>query len=139
MRSNANKQLGTVRIERMGKLLRTTGPERTLVEGFRRPSLTGGLEELVRSASGFSTLDLDLIEEVLQRYDIATLWAAVGWFLEHFQHTFYVPESMLERLEQHRPVSPHYLERDLRGGALLNRWNLILPETLTSLEEPNEH
>jgi hypothetical protein len=43
----------------------STGPERTLVEGFCRPSLAGGLEKLVRSASGFSTLDLDLLEKVL--------------------------------------------------------------------------
>lgn len=134
----AGEQLGTLRVERQGRLLRTTGPERTLVEGFRRPALVGGLEELVRSASGFSTLDLDLIEKVLQAYAIANLWAAVGWFLERFQQTFYVPESMLTRLERHRPVSPHYLERDRRGGTLAIRWNLILPVSVAKLEEPNE-
>jgi predicted transcriptional regulator of viral defense system len=138
LRSAAGEQLGTLRVERQGRLLRTTGPERTLVEGFRRPSLAGGLEELVRSASGFSTLDLGLLEKVLNRYDIANLWAAVGWFLEHFQQTFYVPESMLERLEQHHPRSPHYLERHHRGGSLAARWNLILPEALFNLEEPDE-
>ena len=139
MRSGANKHLGTQRVERQGRLLHTTGPERTLVEGFRRPSLAGGLEELVRSASGFSTLDLDLLVKVLDRYAIANLWAAVGWFLERFQQAFYVPEKMLERLSQHRPRSPHYLERDRRGGALAARWNLILPEALARLGEPDEH
>lgn len=59
-RSAAGEQLGTQRVERKGRLLRTTGPERTLVEGFRRPALAGGLEESVRSASGFSTLALSL-------------------------------------------------------------------------------
>ena len=138
MRSAANEQLGTMRVERQGKLLRTTGPERTLVEGFRRPALVGGLEELVRSASGFSTLDLDLLEKVLHEYAIANLWAAAGWFLERFQQTFYVPERILERLALHRPRSPHYLERDRRGGALSARWNLILPEALARLGEPDE-
>ena len=118
--------------------MRTTGPERTLVEGFRRPGLVGGLEELVLSASGFSTLDLDLLEKVLHKYAIANLWAAVGWFLERFQQAFYVPEIMLERLAQHRPRSPHYLERNRRGGVLAARWNLILPEALASLGEPDE-
>jgi len=127
MRSAASQQLGTLRVERQGRLLRTTGPERTLVEGFRRPALAGGLEELVRSAGGFSTLDLDLLEKVLQGYNIANLWAAVGWFLERFQQAFYVPESMLERLAENRPRSPQYLERDRRGGSLAARWNLILP------------
>jgi predicted transcriptional regulator of viral defense system len=138
LRKVAGEQLGTLRVEWRGRVLRTTGPERTLVESFRRPSLAGGLEELVRSASGFSTLDLDLLEKVLSKYDIANLWAAVGWFLERFQQTFYVPESMLERLEQHRPRSAHYLERDRRGGSLAARWNLILPEVLFNLEEPDE-
>ena len=132
------KQLGTVRVEQQGRLLRTTGPERTLVEGFRRPSLAGGLEELVRSASGFPTLDLDLIEKVLHGYAIANLWAAAGWFLERFQKTFYVQEKFLEHLSQHRPRSPHYLERNRRGGFLVARWNLILPEALSRLEEPDE-
>ena len=138
MRSAAGERLGTLRVERQGRFLRTTGPERTLIEGFRRPALAGGLEELVRSANGFSTLDLDLLEKVLHAYAIATLWAAVGWFLECFQKTFYVPEKMLERLAQHRPRSPHYLQRDRRGGTLAARWNLILPETLTKLGEPDE-
>jgi predicted transcriptional regulator of viral defense system len=138
MRAAASEQIGTLRVERQGKLLRTTGPERTLVEGFRRPALAGGLEELVRSASGFSTIDLDLLEKVLQGYNIANLWAAVGWFLERFQQDFYVPERMLERLAQQRPRSPHYLERNHRGGALAARWNLILPEALASPGEPDE-
>jgi len=138
IRSAANEQLGTLRVERQGKLLRTTGPERTLVEGFRRPALAGGSEELVRSASGFSILDLDLLEKVLREYSIANLWAAVGWFLERFKRDFYVPDKMLERLAQHRPRSPHYLERGRRGGALASRWNLILPEALASLGEPDE-
>jgi len=138
MRSAASEKLGTLRVERQGRLLRTTGPERTLLEGFRRPALAGGLEELVRSASGFSTLDLDLLEKVLDGYAIANLWAAVGWFLERFQLAFYVPEGMLEHLAKHRPRSPHYLERDRRGGALARRWNLILPEALARLGEPDE-
>jgi hypothetical protein len=96
------------------------------------------LEELVLSASGFAILDLDLLEKVLHGYSTANLWAAVGWFLERFQQTFYVPDKMLERLAQNRPRSSHYLERDRRGGALAARWNLILPEALTSLGEPDE-
>lgn len=135
---DANQQVGTVRIERQGRMLRTTGPERTLVEGFRRPALAGGLEELVNSASGFATLDLDLLEDILQRYAVASLWAAAGWFLERFQRTFYVPEDMLERVAQHCPRSPHYLERDRAGGAYASRWNLILPERLENLVEPDE-
>jgi len=130
MLSISSRDSGIRRIERRGKILTATGPERTLVEGFRRPSLAGGLEELVLSAAGFSTIDLDLLEAVLDRYDIANLWAATGWFLERFQASFYVSDEALLRMERRRPRSPQYLERSRRGGWLASRWNLILPNTL---------
>ena len=139
LRAAVCEQLGTLRIERQGKLLRATGPERTLVDGFRRPALVGGLEELVQSASGFATLDLDLLEKILRTYAAANLWAATGWFLERFQRTFYVTEKVLDRMTQQRPRSPQYFERDRRGGVLATRWNLILPEALASMGGPDEH
>lgn len=132
------RALGTRRVERRGRLVEVTGPERTLVDGFRRPALAGGLEELVTSASGFATMDLKLVEEVLRRYGAANLWAAVGWFLDRFQKTFHVSEAVLKRLERHRPQSPQYLERGTRGGVLAHRWNLIVPEALAGSGEPDE-
>ncbi len=135
LRAERNRYLGTRKVERRGRLLQTTGPERTLVEGFRRPALAGGLEELVRSANAFPTLDLHLLEEILRRYDLANLWGATGWFLERFRRTFHVPDKVLARIEQHRPRSPQYLERGCRGGRLAQRWNLILPRIL---ERPGE-
>ena len=138
IRSRTGGQLGVRKTERRGRLLQATGPERTLVEGFRRPFLAGGAEELVRSASKFPTLDLDLLEKVLKRYDIANLWAATGWFLERFQATFHVPEKVLAGMEKHRPRSNQYLERNRRGGMLAKRWNLILPKEVFNLGEPDE-
>lgn len=138
MQAGSGKHFGTRRVERRGMLLDTTGPERTLVEGFSRPSLAGGLDELLRSAAGFTTLDLDLLEEVLRRYGLARLWAETGWFLEKFQKSFHVPDALLTRLEERRPHSKLYAERDQRGGTLVRRWNLILPQTLLSLGEPDE-
>lgn len=127
------RELGTRLLERRGRLVRTTGPERTLVEGFRRPGLVGGAEELVQSAAGLPTLDLGLVGVVLGRYDLARLWAAVGWFLERFQGIFHVPNEMLGKCERRRPQKPQYLERDRRGGVLDSRWNLIIQEALTQI------
>jgi len=138
MQSDAGQQFGTRKVERQGIMLNATGPERTLVEGFNRPVLAGGLEELVRSAAGFTTLDLGLLEEVLRRYGLARLWATTGWFLERFQKSFHVPDDYLMRMEKNRPHSRLYAERSQRGGTLARRWNLILPPTLSSLGEPDE-
>ena len=92
------RKLGLRRVEYRGKLLQTTGPERTLIEGFRRLTEVGGLQELVNSASGFAVLDLELLQEILLCYDIANLWAAVGWFLECFRQTFLVTEDILNQM-----------------------------------------
>jgi hypothetical protein len=121
-------RVGTRQVDHRGQLVRCTGPERTLVEGFRRPGLVGGAEELVLSAAGFPTLDLTLLQQVLACYKVATLWAAAGWFLERFRAVFHVSDAILERFERRRPRSPHYLERHRRGGVLVDRWNLILQD-----------
>jgi predicted transcriptional regulator of viral defense system len=136
--TSANFGIGTRRVERRGQLLRTTGPERTLVEGFRRPALAGGAEELVNSAAGFQFLDLQLLESILCSYDIANLWAATGWFLEQHQKDFHVPNDLITRCEKHKPKFPQYLERNSRGGRLAARWNLILPLSLVALGGADE-
>lgn len=120
-------ELGTRTVERRGSILRATGPERTLVEGFRRLDLVGGVTELVASAGGFGALDLALLEEVLECYSVRRLWAAVGWFLETHARAFGVTDQDLDRFERHRPKAPIYLARGARGGALVARWNLVLP------------
>lgn len=48
--------------------LRVTGPERTLIDGFRRPDLVGGLPELVESAAGFPVMDLPLLFDLLEAH-----------------------------------------------------------------------
>ena len=135
LRRAGQERLGTRKAEWRGTLLTTTGLERTLVEGFRKPTLAGGIEELVESAAGFPVLDLDLLERVLEIYDTRYLWSAVGWFLEKFQQSFHASDQLLGRFEAKRPASPHYLLRESRGGTLDLKWNLILPSVLTS-EEP---
>ena len=137
LRKPGDVELGAKKVERHGFLLRVTGAERTLVEGFRRPDLMGGLPELTTSAGGFAVLDLALLERVLKQYNERKLWAAVGWFLEQHQASFHVPDDYLRRLEQHRPRSPLYVPRSQRGGMLNARWNVILPRELMR-SEPDE-
>lgn len=138
MRTVSCRKLGLRRVEHRGKLFHTTGPERTLVEGFRRPAQVGGLPELVNSAGGFAVLDLDLLQEILQCYGAANLWAATGWFLECFRQRFHVTGTVLDRMARNRPGAPQYLERDRRAGVLAVRWNLLLPRELANLGEPDE-
>ncbi|MFO8035025.1 MAG: hypothetical protein R6U57_00115 [Anaerolineales bacterium] len=138
LRTKKAQTTGTRKMERQGRWISVAGPERTLVEGFRNPHYVGGVEELLLSASGFPVLNLSLLEQILKTYDTRKLWAATGWFLEQFQKDFHVPEETLNRFENNIPRSPLYLIHDNRGGTLAHRWNLILPDTVQSLELINE-
>ena len=133
LRRSGNQRLGTRSIERQGVTLTVTAPERTLVDGFHQPRWVGGLEELVASASGFGVLDLELLGRLLDAYRFKTLYAAVGWFLQSFQETFFVPNELLSQLREHRPRRPVYLPRRDRGGTLVAEWNLVLPRSVLGL------
>lgn len=131
-------ELEVVSVRREGRTLRLTGRERTLIECLRQPHLAGGLEEVVDSAAGFPSLDFSALRRVLALYDQRALWAAAGWFLERHAADFRVSPNLLDEFEAHRPRSPHYLPRGLRGGVLAARWNLVLPRGLTRGREPDE-
>ena len=137
LRKNNMELLGTQQVERLGQLLRVTGPERTLLEGFRRLDLVGGAEAFMESVSGLPVLDLDLIFSVLEQYKMAVLWGVAGWFLELYQRDFHVPDAFLRRLESHRPRGAHYLLRQRPAGKLVPRWNMVLPPGIAKRGESN--
>lgn len=132
-------ELGTRVVHRLNRELRVTGPERTLLDGFRRPDLVGGHAELVQSAAGFAVLEVPLMFELLEAFRQKLLWAAAGWFLDMYRATFFVNESDLTVIEKHVPKAPLYLARDERGGALNQRWNLIVPDSLIDTCGLNEN
>jgi hypothetical protein len=133
-----SSELGTRSVRRFDRELRVTGPERTLVDGFRRPDLVGGFAEFIESAAGFSVLELPLLFELLDTFRQKVLWSAVGWFLETYRTTFFVNDDDLELINIHAPKAPLYLAKDQRGGVLVRRWNLIVPGTLVEGKEPDE-
>ena len=130
--------LGVRKIERQGRLLHTTGPERTLVEGFSRPSLAGGSEELVRSAASFTVLDLDLLETVLKRTPspISGRRPAGSWSASR-KHSM----SRMQYLPAWSAVAHGQSNTSSAAGVAgywPRRWNLILPKEAFDLEEPGE-
>lgn len=137
LRKDNMELLGTQQVERLGQLLRVTGPERTLLEGFRRLDLLGGAEAFMEPVSGFPVLDLDLLQSLLEQYRMSVLWGIAGWFLELYQQDFHVPDTFLERLESQRPRNPHYLLRQRPAGTLVPRWNLVLPPEIARWGESN--
>jgi hypothetical protein len=131
-------ELGIRSVHRLDRELRVTGPERTLIDGFRRPDLVGGVAEFVESVAGFPVLELPLLFELLDAFGQKGLWAAIGWFLDAYRTTFYVGDEDLAVIDKHVPKAPLYLVRNQRGGVLVRRWNLIVPDVLMEGWEPDE-
>ena len=52
--------------------------------------------------------------------------------------TFYASDDDLTVIDKQVPKAPLYLARDQRGGVLVRRWNLIVPDELVMGREPDE-
>jgi len=124
-------------VDRLGTLLSVTNPELTLIEGFRYPGRVGGIEEHVKSVAGFHTLDPTRINQLLQRFSMHKLYAAVGWFLTRERGYRQITPEYLDLLRAHRPASPQYLEKQSIGGVLDSEWNVIIPREIARQESAN--
>lgn len=132
LRDRGEEGYGVEVRERAGVKLRVTGPERTLVDCLAVPRYAGGAEEALQSLRGIPALSLDRLAGYLERLGQRRLFAAVGAFLEQEAPRLFVPALFLDRLAKERPASPAYLVRGGRGGRLLQRWNLVVPEHWTA-------
>lgn len=121
---------GGLRDERRhGLAVRVTGYERTLVDVLDAPEHGGSWEEIWRSLEGIEFVDLDFVVEYALRLGSALTVARVGFFLEQHKDELLVEDRYLEVLHERAPAQPRYFERRHRkGGKLLPRWNLIVPE-----------
>ncbi len=126
---------GVLLHERQGIPLQALGPERCLVDGFYRPRLFGGVVELVRSLDAVYALDMELIREILSRYDKKNLYAAIGWFLERHSDRFSIPAELFRELAARGPKSPVYLEKSVSRSQLVRPWNIYVPTELMPGEE----
>jgi predicted transcriptional regulator of viral defense system len=123
---------GGIREEgRQGLAVRVTGYERTLVDVLDAPQHGGGWEEIWRSLEGIEFVDLDAVVDYALLLGSASTAARVGFFLEQHKDSLLVGDSHLETLRRHAPTQPLYFERRHRkGGKLVARWNLIVPESI---------
>ncbi len=121
---------GGVRDEhRQGLTLRVTGYERTMVDVLDVPEHGGGWEEIWRSLEAIEFVDLDFVVAYALRLKSALTVARVGFYLEQHKDELLVEARHLEALRARAPAQPRYFERRHRkGGKLLPRWNLIVPE-----------
>lgn len=126
-----NKELfGIEKVERLGVKLVVTGKERTLVECLEKPQNCGGFEEMYRSLEKIPFIQPDVLLAYLDLREQKNLYARTGFFLEQHRDELHIEESLLLRLSESVPVQPLYWSPQRRGGILMKRWNLIVPESV---------
>lgn len=125
-------EFGVTTLDRQGVPLRITGPERTLVDGFAGLRWVGGVEEHVESVASLRDLDLEQVVRYLRLLNEHVLYGAVGWFLERYPEVAHNTTEYLDRLARHVPRQPSYLGRRARGAKLEKRWNVLVPEHLST-------
>jgi len=122
---------GVVAKPRDGATVRVTTLERTLVDVLDAPRHGGGWEEIWRSLESVEFFDLDAVTDYAFKLKSAVTVAKVGFYLEQHREELMVEDSHLDRLREHAPRRPMYLERGKREpGKLLSRWNLVAPERI---------
>jgi predicted transcriptional regulator of viral defense system len=123
---------GGLREERRDGLgIRVTSYERTLVDVLHAPEHGGSWEEIWRSLETIEFFDLDFVVEYALRLGSGLAIARVGFFLEQHRDELLVDDRCLDALRARSPGQPRYFDRRHRkGGTLIPRWNLIVPELI---------
>jgi predicted transcriptional regulator of viral defense system len=120
---------GVVEKARGGASVRVTSLERTMVDVLDAPRHGGGWEEIWRSLESVEFFDLDAVTDYVFKLGSSVTVAKVGFYLEQHREELMVEDRHLQRLREHAPNRPMYLERGKREpGKLLPGWNLIVPQ-----------
>lgn len=111
-------------------LVPVTTRERTLVDCMRDLSSAGGLEELLRSLGGFTSISHEALAEYLGVIDSPTITARVGWALELFAESWGVDLAFLDDLACAVGRGSYRLVRNEGPQHFESRWRLYVPEGL---------
>lgn len=108
-------------------LVPVTTKERTFVDCLSNLALSGGLEELLRSLGGFTSMSAVEVARYAGVLGSPTLTARAGWALELFADVWHVDHSVLEEMRRSLGRGTYRL---LPGGArqtFVSRWRLYVP------------
>lgn len=114
-------------VNRQGLIIKVTSLGRTFVDVLDRIELSGGWEEVIRSISNISVLNIDEVITYCLLRKNSRLAAKVGFFLEQRQGAFAVNNKTLKPLLKLKPSTPQYLSNYQGSCKLVKKWNIMLP------------
>jgi len=105
--------------------------ERTLVDCLRALRLAGGLEELLRSLGGFTSVSAERVAYYADLLESPTLTARAGWILEMFCERWRVDGFVLDKMHASLGRGTYRLApMASQEQQFLARWRLYIPAGL---------
>lgn len=113
-------------------LVAVTSRERTLVDCLARLDLAGGLEELLRSAGGFTTVSSELIAGYARLIGSPTLTARAGWLTSLHSDAWLPTPEPLDEMRRSLGRGTYWLQRRRPGVEydFVADWRLYIPAHL---------
>ncbi|MHB0981591.1 MAG: type IV toxin-antitoxin system AbiEi family antitoxin domain-containing protein [Thermoleophilia bacterium] len=124
---------GFVTLVRAGEaIVPVSTKERTLVDCLRDLRLAGGLEELLRSVGGFTSMSAERVAAYARLLGSPTLVARAGWILEMFGERWRVDASVLEEMRSSLGRGTYRLlpAAGRSQQEFVGRWRLYVPADL---------
>ena len=119
-------------VEKIGKHIKVTDLERTVVDSIKNLSTIGGLEELVKELQMVNSLNFDKMKTYLEKYNNVFLYQKTGYFTELLKEQYYTPEDFTEFCMKNISKSIRTLDNEKNTEGLIynKKWHLYLPENI---------
>ncbi len=120
----------TTRVRVGDALVPVTTKERTLVDCVHNLRLAGGLEELLRSLGGFTSMSAAAVEGYSRLLGSPTVYARAGWVMELFEDVWNAETEPLERMRRGLGRGTYRLLPGTGAQKFVARWRLYVPADL---------
>ena len=119
-------------INMIGKRLRVTDIERTVLDSINDFEKNMGFEELIQCIRAVPILNEDKLVRYLSEYGKCFLYQKVGFILEHLQNEFGISNNFIELCSREAGKSSRYLIKDMKNGEadFSSFWHLTIPKDL---------
>lgn len=119
-------------VEQIGRHIKVTDLERTVIDSIKNLSTIGGLEELVKELQMINSLEFSKMKKYLEKYDNVFLYQKTGFFMELLKEQYYTPEDFTEFCLKKISKSVRKLDNEKNTNGLIynKKWHLYVPENL---------
>lgn len=115
-------------------IVRVTSKERTFVDCLSNLRFAGGLEELLRSLGGFTSMSAEAVARYADLLASPTLTARAGWVMDLFADQWRVDMSVLDQMRRSSGRGTYRLSPGVASQDFVSRWRLYVPAD-TPIEE----